>query len=65
MAILLGAAALANIGFGLLFIPKWGLVGAALGTACSMLLWKIAAAFLIRRALGFLMPLGGKLHAHV
>ena len=64
MAILLGGAALANVGFSLLFIPLWGLVGAALSTACSMLLWKIAAALIIRHRFGFLMPLSGRLSPH-
>ena len=59
MAVLQSMGALANIVLGLILIPMWGIAGAALGTACSMLLWKVTAAIIIWFRFGFLMPFSG------
>ena len=45
-------SALVNVGLNGLFIPKWGLVGAAVATTATMVLWNAWLYCLVRRVLG-------------
>ncbi|BBL81901.1 flippase [Thermus thermophilus] len=47
-----GLSALVNIGLNALLIPIWGLVGAALATMTTMVLWNVWLYALVRRLLG-------------
>lgn len=47
-----GLSALVNIGLNAFMIPIWGLVGAAIATMVTMMLWNVWLYFLVRRCLG-------------
>lgn len=47
-----GMSALVNAGLNALLIPMWGLVGAALATMVTMVLWNVWLYSLVRRLLG-------------
>lgn len=47
-----GAAAAANIIMNLLLIPKFGMAGAAISTACTLAAWNIILAMLVNQRLG-------------
>ncbi|KPV39263.1 hypothetical protein AN478_12020 [Thiohalorhabdus denitrificans] len=48
----LGVAALLNVGLNLILIPLWGIVGAAVGTAVSFILWNVLLSRVVRERLG-------------
>lgn len=48
----LGAGAVANIVLNLLLVPKWGMEGAAIGNACSVVFWNVLATFALYRKTG-------------
>ena len=45
-------AAILNVAMNVWAIPRHGIVGAAVATACSMAVWNVAAAFAVRKHLG-------------
>ena len=51
-----GLSALVNVSLNALLIPIWGLLGAALATTVTMVLWNVWFCILVRRHLG-IMPL--------
>lgn len=55
------ASALANVALNAVLIPRMGLLGAALATSTSTVLWNVVLAWRVKRRLGFLpvLPAGG------
>ncbi len=53
-----GFSAVVNIGLNALFIPRFGLEGAALATALGTLLWNVLLSYSVYRRLGFYSLLG-------
>ncbi len=51
------SAAAINIVLNALFIPQWGMVGAAIATAISTIAWGLAMTLAVRRRLGFGMSI--------
>lgn len=51
-AFVFGCSALVNLGLNLILIPTWGILGAAIATALSMMLWNIWLNFLVVKYLG-------------
>lgn len=47
-ALIFGSAALFNVGLNTLLIPRWGMVGAAYGTAAAIVWWNLAALVFVR-----------------
>jgi O-antigen/teichoic acid export membrane protein len=52
ITLIVGASALVNILLNLLFIPFWGINGAALATTCSIIIWKVLAVIFVKRRIG-------------
>jgi O-antigen/teichoic acid export membrane protein len=54
-------SAVINIGLNFIFIPIWGITGAAIATSATTILWNLLAVFFIYRKFGFLtLPLNVK-----
>ena len=51
-ALFMGIAVVVNILLNLLLIPQYGIIGAAISTACATTLWNICGAIFVRRKLG-------------
>jgi O-antigen/teichoic acid export membrane protein len=51
-AISVGAGAVLNVALNALLIPQWGLEGAAVATAISMIFWNIMSLVWVKKALG-------------
>lgn len=56
----LGVTAALNLAVNIVLVRRYGMIGAAWGTAACTVLWNVALAWFVRRRLG-LVPLGGVL----